>query len=153
MPTATSYVSAEEATNYFTNTGKAPEFLALSQEEKEAHLNYSTLYIDTNFTFGIIQRLPDIQALIFPKNRPPYLPENLKIATIELAELIRADNLFYQPGDQESIVTERKVGPITTKFERNQSNEIVRTSKTNSLDFIKDLLKDYISQSPYQISR
>ena len=142
---STSYLSVADATNYLNNLGKGTAFDALTNEQKQSYLMQATLFIDKEFCFAITKR-KETQALQFPQAVEPHLPENIKIATIELAEIIRNGNLFYSPGEKETFVSERKVGPITTKFTK--ATEIdgpqTKSKQKNKLDFVKELLSPFI---------
>lgn len=145
LANATSYISAAEAKKYLNNVAESDDLGNLEEEALLKYLNRATLFLETEFKFSGDPK-KESQALHFPLSDQNSVPDNVKIATIEVARLLKSDKLFFSPGDKDTFVTERTVGPITTKYQ--SAVEVKQqTKQKNNLSFIEDLLNEFLEKS------
>lgn len=108
LPDADSYVSVADCTTYaaahnLTFTG--------TESEQEAKLRRATQYLDAEYTYKG-EQLTASQALAWPRTVVAGIPREIVSACCELA--CKSGDLWADVDS--AAVTERTVGPITTKF-------------------------------------
>jgi hypothetical protein len=120
LPDANSYVSVEDADEYFE---LAPGNWVGEDSDKQRWLVSATSYIDTAFRAGLLcySKLSEDQALIFPtKEMGEGLPVELIKACCEYAVRAKAGPLMPDPVVDATgfavVTTRKKVGPIEKEF-------------------------------------
>ena len=142
LSAASTYLSLSELENYLVNTNQESFIASLDIKGKNALLLRATSYVDNNYIFKG-EKLSDTQGLELPRKEMDSIPHKIKVALSELCLLIQAGTLFSEPGQEINQVTESTVGPLTTKFSR-QNNPLPKSSRPlNKLVFIKELLSEW----------
>jgi len=145
-----SYVSLEEAENYFETRIDSGAWHNADDEDRESALVTATSIIDENQFIGVA--VSSTQSLAWPRKEATYfdpkynsmispgineIPLRIKLGTFELAyQLLSNENLL----DQKSQTFEKvSIGSITIE---DSNNDVTRTSITPHLTrkFIKPLL-------------
>ena len=147
LPTANSYVSAEDARKYLRLQGRSSEGIyLLSDEQLGGFLVQGAQYIDTNFEF-IGDKKNQEQGLQFPRTDQTTVPDNVRYAAIESADMLQKGEVYQDPGETETHIIEERVGPIATKYSENSSHITSTSPKIDRLTRIQRLLSAYISRS------
>jgi hypothetical protein len=145
-----SYVSLEEAEEYFETRIDSAAWHSADDEDRESSLVTATLIIDENHFIGAA--VSSDQSLAWPRSGviyhdPKYgsfievatdeIPQRVKLATFEMAyQLLSNENLLDQ---KTQTFEEISIGSITIK---DTNNDVTRTPITPSLTrkFLKPLL-------------
>ncbi|MCQ2086570.1 MAG: hypothetical protein MJZ37_00640 [Bacilli bacterium] len=144
VPNANSYITLEDANQYFTNKNRA-DWLALSDVEKQANLIIGTQYVDALFIWKGV-RMYETQSLAFPrvgKGRNDWLydldgfpvkgiPKCLKDAICEAAYYgFKQDSeLFTTLNTNGAVKRQRIEGAVEIEYFANSSTD------QNELDYI-----------------
>ena len=150
LPTANSYLSPTDAKQYLTNVGKSSlSFFSLTEDVIEKFLVAAGQYLDNEFLF-LEEKKNEAQGLEFPRGEQDSVPEKVKQAVVEIALLIQEGSIYTELDSNTTLITEQQVGPILTKFAEATEFGLKKESKSR-LEFIKDLLKDYVDTYNYDL--
>lgn len=88
------FVTLDEANNYFNNRPNSDAWVNLSNSEKEQVLQYATLKINSLPFIG--SKLSEEQPLEFPRNFSPQMPSEIKFGVCEEALAILQNSVHSQ---------------------------------------------------------
>lgn len=148
---ANSYLTLQEANDYFASRLHAEAWAAASDPQKEAALIWATRLIDVQVLFNGIATSAD-QSLAWPRtsmlNQNGYailstvVPRQLKDATAELAFLLIQSDRTLSSEVGEAGITSLRAGPVTLNFKDNIETFAIPTNVLALLVYTWRYLKD-----------
>ena len=111
------FVTLQDAENYFNNRPDSEQWHNLSNTEKEQALIFSTLKINTCNFVG--SKVSARQPLEFPRNFSPQMPDEIKFAVCEEALAIIRNSVHFQ--NKMLGISSMKIGSSSVSYKNNNS--------------------------------
>ena len=122
------FVTLDEANNYFNNRPNSDLWTNLSSSEKEQALQFATLKINCLPFVG--SKLSANQSLEFPRNFSPQLPNEIKYAVCEEA-LVTVQNSVHSQNKMLGI-SSMTIGSSSVSYTNSDSVNVIVSNQANA---------------------
>ena len=122
------FVTLNEANNYFNNRPNSTSWSNLSNSEKEQALQFATLKINSLPFVG--SKLSPSQPLEFPRNFSPQMPNEIKYAVCEEALSVVENSVHSQ--NKMLGISSMTVGSSSVSYTNSDSVNVVISNQANA---------------------